>query len=431
MCLERESRRFFRSSHLAQFVLRFGPGFDPAAFVNLIDRVHRQIPFLRSTVRPKWGGLFGPSVYHTGTSDRSAAIYHHSGTSVHRKPETRHFPKRFQQLLNRGPLNLSSDPIIRYDIVTGNDHTDIAFTWLFLLFDGRGITSFLRLLSRMSDDDLARPPINWSEELQSTVRLPGPLERLRIERNWADTMKQLADPSPGSLAGPLRKMPGRLRYRVHRFTKQEAAAADKQARKEAGALSPMLFYLAVSIRAHHRVFQLRSNVPDQYLVPVAVDLRTRTKISPIFRNHVSFLWFCVPPSPVTDRTELIDSLVKQKRSQIQSGFPRKMAIAMENNRYLPTAIGRRLLRSQTEGELCSFFFAFTGELFDGISALCGGRLQDGFPTAGVPPSPGSSFVWSRVHGRLHLTHLFQQGVVRPGEREAMQEQIRNDIPGTS
>ena len=430
MSLERESRTFFDASHQAQLVIRLGPGFERNRFCQAVQKLYRKVPFLHATIRPKWGGLFGPSVYHDAEPAGSAPIYIHDPETPDRQSIYRGVPRHIRNLLNSGPIDPRQDPLIRFDLVDDADDTLLVITWLFLLFDGHGMTNFIRLLS----DTAAHPEdpvsIAWSEELVSPIDLPDTMERLRIQRSWASTMEERLHPEPASLAGPIRSMPKQLDYEVHRFPPEETDAFDKLARSEAGVISPMLFYLAITIRAHHRVFLHRSSVPSQYLVPVAVNLRRGTDIDPTFRNHVTFLWFGVEPSELDDRQMLINSLKEQKRSQIQDGFPRSMAIAMENNRYVPTEMNRRMMRAQAGGELCSFFFAYTGHLFPEVSELCGGQIRDGFPTAGVPPSPGSSFVWSLVHGQLNLTHLFQQGVVRPDERELMLKQIFDELPET-
>lgn len=428
MTLERESRRFFDASHRAQLILRMGPGFEQGLFREVAQKLYRNIPFLHASIRPRWGGLFGPSVYHASGSPRTAPIHEHKIKVPGRDTTSRGVPQTIRNLLNAGPLDLQHDPLIRFDLIGSGDETLLVITWLFLLFDGQGMINFTRLLSQTAADTEGPIPLEDSDELRSPIDLPAPLERLRIQRSWADTMKEHSTPEPASLAGPIRPLQKQLDYDVHRFRPGETELFDQLARSEAGVISPMLFYLAITVRAHHRVFKQRSSVPPQYLIPVAVDLRRGTDQNPTFRNHVSFLWFEVEPAKLDDRQEVINTLKDQKRSQIQNGFPRKMAIAMENNRFLPTQITRRMMRSQTGGELCSFFFAYTGELFCDIPELCGGEILDGFPTAGVPPSPGSSFVWSLVHGQLNLTHLYQQGVVPPDERDLMLDQIHEELP---
>ncbi len=428
MSLERESRRFFNASHQAQLVLRLGPGFDRDSFCEVVQRIYRTIPFLHASIRPKWGGLFGPSVYHAPVSPGSAPIHVHDHEIGNRHSTSRGTPRFIRNLLNSGPHDLRNDPLIRFDLVESDEETLLAITWHFLLFDGKGITNFIRLLSETAANPHGDIPLDWTEEIRSPIDLPNLLERLRIQRSCTETMKQLAKPQPTSPAGPIRRMEKQLDYDIHRFRPAETDSFDELARAEAGVISPMLFYLAITIRAHHRVFHHRSSVPSQYLVPVAVDLRKGTDINPTFRNHVTFLWFSVAPSELHDRQGLIDLLKEQKRSQIRDEFPRKMAISMENNRYIPAEVNRRMMRSQTGGELCSFFFAYTGPLLSDCSELCGGQILDGFPTAGVPPSPGSSFVWSLVHGQLTLTHLYQQGAVRADERELMLDQLREEFP---
>ena len=78
-----------------------------------------------------------------------------------------------------------------------------------------------------------------------------------------------------SLAGPRRRTPQALRYGVDSRSDHETARVVEAARRRAGFLTPMLFYLAAAMRAHHAVFQARGVDPGSYVVPLPVNLRPR------------------------------------------------------------------------------------------------------------------------------------------------------------
>jgi hypothetical protein len=189
----------------------------------------------------------------------------------------------------------------------------------------------------------------------------------------------------------------------------------------------MLFYLAAAIRAHHAVFRARGVDPRAYLVPLPVNLRARGGAGALFRTHVSLLWFRVLPHEAEDLDGLLALLKQQRLAAIRAGHVEGGAHAMDLVRALPARLHTRLARSHHAGELCSFFFAWTGEFLAGQRQFLGAEIRDGFHVAPAPPSPGSCLAASLFGGRLHATHVYQAGVFSDEERALFAEQLRADL----
>jgi hypothetical protein len=88
-----------------------------------------------------------------------------------------------------------------------------------------------------------------------------------------------------------------------------------------------------------------------------------------------------------------------------------------------------MARRASPGELCSFFFAYTGEFLDGQRDFMGGEIRNAFHVAPVPASPGSCAAMSLRDGRLNVTHVHQQGVFTSAEREIFRAALRADLCG--
>jgi hypothetical protein len=86
-----------------------------------------------------------------------------------------------------------------------------------------------------------------------------------------------------------------------------------------------------------------------------------------------------------------------------------------------------MARRALGGELCSFFFAFTGEFLQGLKRFFGAELIDGFHVAPVPPSPGSCVAMSLRGRRLNATHVRQRGVFSPQELAVFRERLHADL----
>ena len=96
-------------------------------------------------------------------------------------------------------------------------------------------------------------------------------------------------------------------------------------------------------------------------------------------------------------------------------------------RFAPMRLYATLARRAFAGELCSFFFAFTGEFLGGLDRFLGAEVRSGFHVAPVPPSPGSCAAMSLHKGRLDVTHARQRGVFSPAEQALFRESLRADF----
>ena len=147
----------------------------------------------------------------------------------------------------------------------------------------------------------------------------------------------------------------------------------------------------------------------------------------MFRTHVSLLWFHVPSEQVEDMGELVSALKEQRVAAIRAGHVGNAVCAMDFARYAPRRLYAHMARRGLGGELCSFFFAFTGDFLAGCERFLGAEIRNGFHVAPVPPSPGSCVAMSLRGGVLNATHVHQRDTMRAGEAAILREQLRADL----
>jgi hypothetical protein len=218
------------------------------------------------------------------------------------------------------------------------------------------------------------------------------------------------------------------------ITRAHLGAADsakirQRASALAGFLTPMIFYLGVAIRAHHAVLRARGTVPASYVVPLPVNLRPKGSDGGIFRTRVSLLWFQVPTSCVDDLDVLLGELKEQRHRAIRSGQIENGVAAMDFARMAPSRLYGTLARRPLGGELCSFFFAYTGDFCPGLGRFFGAAIEDGFGVPSVPASPGSALVLAYHGGRVGYTHVRQRDAWQARELELFREQLAADLVG--
>ncbi len=422
-----EIQRQHGANHVSQLVLRLGAGFDADVFAKLVDEVAREQPLMRAPIGRPFG--IGAPVYRTADAARCPlppiAVHDLAGPRAEALPEI--FSARLNQRFARRRGELLRFDVARYDGGAGG--TDLAASWLHMLFDGAGSERFMLWLDECFRGARSPSELPEPEELAPRPReLPAKQagERATAWQRWVQGFGQHP---PHSLAGPRARGPQALRYDVLSLSPDESLRATERAKQSAGFLTPMLFYLATAIRAHHAVYRLRGVDPGSYLVPLPVNLRPKGMEGAIFRTHVSLLWFQVQPALAEDFGALVADLKRQRVASIRAGHVENGTYAMDFARYAPARVYAHMARRHLRGELCSFFFAWTGEFCEGLQSFFGAELQQGFHVAPAPPSPGSCVAMSARDGRITATHTRQDGVFTPAELDAFRTQLHADLVG--
>lgn len=419
-----EVRRRAGASHASQLVLRLGPGFDLAAFEKQLAQAAAAHPILHAPIRRRFG--VGAPAYWPDRSRAETVPRVH----VHPMMQGDGMPELFFARMNER-FRAERGELMRVDVVPRPSGTDLAMTWLHMLFDGAGSEAFIEWMEsvHLGERGVAELP---SDDLVNSPGLPKGLtarERGRRATAWQAWMASMATPRPHSLAGPLASVAQDLRYDLLTLPKDETDRAIARAKQMAGFLTPMLFYLACAIRAHAAVFRARNLDPGAYVVPLPVNIRPKGSEHAIFRTRVSLLWFRVLPEQVGDLDGLIGELKRQRVEAIKAGRVEAGAIAMDFARWAPMRVYAHMARRAMKGELCSFFFAFTGEFAPGIDRFFGAPIENAFHAPPVPTSPGSSAAMSLRGGRLNVNHVQQAGLFSEEERALFQSTLRADLLG--
>jgi hypothetical protein len=414
-------RRYSQASHLSQLVLRLDPGFKLSRLQEVVREVAGAHPILRAPIRR---GLGAPH-YRLDRPGPFSQVTEHAGGA---RRET--LPPVFAELLN-GVMEPRRGELLRFDAVSYDDGcVDLAMTWLHMLFDGSGSEYFATRLAEIEAGTRSIANLAPSEEIASASQT-GLRGRGEQARAWQQQFRALAAHPPRSLAGPLRREPQSLEFDLTIFDPPESEQIGERARTLAGFLTPMLFYLAATIRAHDAVFLARGARPESYVVPLPVDLRAKGGEPAIFRTRVSMLWFQARADEVDNLETLLARLKQQRKELIRSGSVAAGLAAMDFARFAPKHLYAQMARRDFSGELCSFFFAFTDQFMPDCEYFFGARVRNGFHVPSVPPSPGSSAILSLRGDRLNLTHVRQRGVFRGGELDIFREQLKRDLLGTT
>ncbi len=440
---EAEIGRTAGASHLSQLVLRLGPGFDAGAFRELVGEVAGANPILRSPIRRR--AALGAPVYRLDRAAPPSAVrvaeHGEASADEHSLKDDAAplgpIPRAFSRRLNER-FDARRGSLVCFDVVPrGGAHpgTDVAMTWVHMLFDGSGSEAFVEHLAACSADpsharEIAITRAERGASSPAAAELPAASgARGHMAQAWNVYMQGMKKRPPTSLAGPLRRVRQNLRYRQLRLDDGEARVAMDRAKKTAGFLTPMLFFLAVAVRAHQAVADLRGKSPASWIVPLPVNMRPKGSQGEVFRTHVSLLWFQVTPEETRDLATLIESLKAQRLDAIRTKLVEAGVAAMDFARYAPARAYSWMARRTFGGELASFFFAYTAEFAPAAQSLCGAPILDAFHVPGVPPSPGSAIVFSLRGGGLDVVHVHQDAVLSAREQQVFQDSVLRDLAG--
>jgi len=432
-----ETRRTGGASHLSQLVLRLGPGFDVGRFERAVERTALACPIVRAPIRR--AGLGAP-VYRLDLAPRAplprVAVHEAATPLAHaalRGDEP--IPPVFFERLN-APHALRRGELLRFDLVRhaspsgGDAGTDLAMTWAHMLLDGNGSENLLAHLAAVDAGEREPGDLPADEWNASVAPVPASFrERGERARSWHAHLLSFAAARPVSPAGPVCRVRQDLRYANDWLDEASSARAFERAKAKAGFLTPMLFYLASAVRAHAAVLRARGTAVPSFVVPLPVNVRPKGAEAALFRTRVSMLWFQLRPEQIETLDSAIDALKRQRHALVKSQAIENGIAAMDLARYAPMRAYSALARSAFRGELCSFFFAWTGEFAKPVESLCGARIANGFHTPSVPASPGSGAILCSRAGRINAVHVYQRGVFSDGELELYRAALRSDLAG--
>jgi hypothetical protein len=430
-----ETRRRNGASHLAQLVLRLGPGFDVDGFRRVLAETAGANPILHAPIGRRLG-LGAPAYRLAGgpAAGWPAFTLHPVAPTDATRPEAGlgALPELFHRRLNE-VRSARRGELLRVDAVPRGGRepgTDLAFTWLHMLLDGAGSERFVQFLEDRRAGVAPPVPAADRPELVPEIALPASArERGRMAMTWQRRMQELGALPVRSLAGPARPVRQDLVYDVHAFSAEESAGIVGRAAALAGFLTPMLFYVAVAVRAHDAVLRARGSAPESYVVPLPVDLRPKGGEGGVFRTRVSMIWLQVAAERVQDLGALLADLKEVRRRAIRERQVENGVAAMDFARLAPARLYARMTRRPLRGELCSFFFGWTAAFCEGLERFFGAPILDGFHAPSVPPSPGSGLVFSLFGPRLNVTHVRQRDVLTDEELALFRAALVRDLTG--
>jgi hypothetical protein len=219
-------------------------------------------------------------------------------------------------------------------------------------------------------------------------------------------------------------------YQWVRFSKLETKRIVQRSREQGAGFLSSAFHLAATARAVASIQELRQPLDGDMLVPVPQDRRKKGSTGFVLGNHVTFLFYRIPQSVLSDLSQCTAELVRQMVALMRTDFPDNYLIMMDLLQRVPGPLYRFLMKSPTAGLMGSFFYSDTGDSLQNYTNLFNRKVLNAvhYPPNTCPP--GITFIYTRFHGALQITIAYKESVINRAELDQLIQHLRADLLGT-
>lgn len=428
LALDAFMQRTGQGSHVTQSVLELERAPDPARLGLAARSVVKKHPLLAARLRRSWRTwLAFWEIPATLPESLPIAFWREAGSPGALGPPAREIAdamERLEEIMSE-PLEADGAPVnARLDAVElRNGHCLVALSWRHTLIDGKGAELLLAEIGRLADGIDA--PIEAKEPVRPRLTLR---EKILRTKPAIHRFQELSKLRFASLSGP-RPRAGRGRYQIITLGEADSNRVRERVEQMTGALFPMAFYVAVTARAHDRVFRHRGQSPAGYVASVPIQTRKRGARGPLFHNQVTVFFFAAKREELASIESAAAAMKAQFAGMSRARLDESFSTVLELMMRLPATLFMRVVRWQFKGEIGSFFHSHTGAFAPEITGFAGARITNAFhlPCIGTPPGTGLFF--NERDGRVTIAVSWREGCLTDEERRLMAAQALEDCLG--
>lgn len=324
-----------------------------------------------------------PRWQHNGKQQPIPLFIHKAGNISHDLPET----------VWAADINIRKQAPFRFDLVTYTDGSSaLVFSWNHIVMDARGAELLIRQLGRTGEA---------AGDLQYMAPAEAPLPVMESLQHARKVKAFLLDGNPIRPA-LLADRPSRQYNKFHiiAFSETESRQVEANCQKYLARFGKSPVLLAATLRAFQQLLGPAPHPDQQFWVPIPQDQRRKGMAGPVIANQVSFLFYRLLDTHLTDLQTAVNEISEQMISQMRAGIPKSYHIMMNLVRRMPIALYSHITKSPTRGALSSFFFSDTGHSLDDFTDFAGLPVADAIhypPNAGIP---GFTVIFMSVQNRL-------------------------------
>lgn len=409
--VERMMRAAGQGEHVGLTVLELGDGLDFAALRSAAARLAAASPLAQGRLKKSPFGV--PRWEWQGEDTLEFPVREHS------------LGARWEDVAARA-LEAEHAAPAGFDVIPGERGATLLLRWRHSLVDGKGAELLLAEIARLADD----PPLpahaeSWGPLITGPRHWRGILSEAK---RFKDHYYRLAARGIRAL-GEVTPLASAPRFCVERFSAAESARIAARATAVSRGVFQLGWCLAIAMRAHRRVLDVRGQPVESFQASCAVQERKRGARHPIWQNQVSQLFFSLAPAELDDLADAAALLHEQFADMSRQRLDAAFAVNARMFRHLPSWVWLRTVRKNTGGYITSFFFSHTGECLPECNTFCGAPIRHAWHIPTVSQPPGTGIFFGQHAGRLTATFSWREGVLRAGELDLLRAQVRDDLLG--
>lgn len=401
--VHRAMRKRGLAGNVSRMRFDLGAGADPGAVAAAL----RANPVVQQVARIRWR-VGWPWLPRWCTLEHAPDIVHlHGGEDAG------------AWLTERLGDRLGAEGLLRFDVLAAAGRTQVLVSFHHALFDHQGMLNLLHALESGG----------WTGPL-----LP-PEDRAAAPGAWRDVVAGAAQafrtsgPRLGSLWVGERTVPPVPRFRVLRFTAEETARIDDQARSTGAALARSAHFMAAAARAVNGVLDRRGSLPRYLWFSAPVDQRPRGGQGHLLTNVTSFLFFRLEQEQLHDTATAVRALNGQLVEQVRARFPQRYRALLRAFRHLPAWLSAAMVDLPSLGRWSSFGFSDLGDLDRMPTTFTGRPVLEVLHLPPVPAPPGLSVVVGRERGALLLVLGYDGRALNEDEADRFASGLRSLLLG--
>ena len=167
--------------------------------------------------------------------------------------------------------------------------------------------------------------------------------------------------------------------------------------------------MACATLAHHRVWEIRGEEPESYLVSLAIQVRKAGVKGPLFQNNLSMIFFSAGSETASDVRAMCQSFQKQHAQFLKQRLGAAFRQIQFLMRRMPARMYIWFLLHQMRGEFNSFYHSNTGEFAPDLSEFYGAGIKNAWHIPSVSNPPGSGLFVNTKNGRMTVALTWREG----------------------
>lgn len=321
-------------------------------------------------------------------------------------------------------ITIRSERFIEADLVTyPSGACAFVLSWNHILLDAKGTTLLFEHLNQLSENKLQ----NFELFFPGPEKKAGLITHIRNMYKVKHFVQDSARPPVFSVAEKkMKSEEGITAVKVISFSSEETKKINESAFKTGSRFGPTLYLIACCSHVINGLGKQKNKSGDFWL-PVPYDGRLKGANGPLISNCVSFLFYRIPQTALTNVGQTVKHLSTQMMDQIKAGIPKHYTLFLDMMRHVPLWLYYFLVSKTGKGVFASFLYTSTGDNFNNLRSLFGEPIRDINMIPALTFPPGLTFVFLKHDDELSVNIAYSPDIITYDDLYLIEQKIKQTL----